>query len=83
MQQVPCRGFAAPSDQSPRHKSAKAWPGRNTAVKGSIWGENTLVRRACRVLVQPEEKSARDEMEGCLVYIANGESVAVGRDVSR
>jgi hypothetical protein len=57
-QQVPCRGFAAPSDQSPRHKSAKAWPGRKTAVKGADL-RRKHVGRVCRVLVQAEENMLR------------------------
>jgi hypothetical protein len=34
--QEPCRGFAAPSDQSPSHKSASAWPSARSTSEAAV-----------------------------------------------
>jgi hypothetical protein len=57
--------------------------GARRRSRGRSGAKNTLVRRACRALVQPEENLRKSRRKGCLVYIANGESRAASRDVSQ
>jgi hypothetical protein len=79
--QEPCRGFAAPSDQSPSHKSASAWPSaRSTseaAVKTCRSGAKNKQHagRACcgQARQKKEWEAARVEAEGRLEYIANAQ----------